>query len=131
MQNGNRKYWWKLMHNPFIILLALILLFFLARAAWNVHRSANAVSAKLAQAQAEEERLEAEQQTLSAKISDISTPEGLESQLRLKYRAVKEGESVAVIVNTDQASGSESIEASSTDNNKVGLWDHFLGFFGL
>ena len=115
------------MHNPLMMLIALALLVFLARAAWNVHRSASTVSAKLSQAQAEADKLTAEQQSLSSQIGDLSTPEGLEAELRMKYRAVKTGESVAVIVTDDQASSSDDT-ASST---QAGLWDRMLGFFGL
>jgi len=115
------------MHNPLMMLIALALLFFLARAAWNVHKSADSVSVKLSQAQAEEEKLKAEQSDLSAQVYKLSTPSGLESELRTKYRAVKEGESVAVIVNDDQATSSSATNTSTTN----GWWNKLLGLIGL
>jgi len=125
------------MHNPLMMLIALALLFFLARAAWNVHRSAGLVSTRLSQAQAEKDKLDAEKQSLSSKIGDLSTPSGLESELRIKYRAVKEGESVAVIVNKDQTTSSSSpsnlLNSSNSSNlsRQMGWWDKMLSMIGL
>ena len=121
------------MHNPFVTIIALTLLFFLARAAWNVHRSAASASVRLSQAKAEQSTLEAEQKDLSVKIDGLSTPSGLESELRTKYRAVKEGESVAVIVKNDQATSSSAVmsTASVQSASSANWWDRTLEFFGL
>ncbi len=114
------------MHNPFITIIALALLFFLARSAWNVHRSADLISNKLSQTEEEADKLRLEQQSLSAKVDNLSTPDGIESELRVKYRAVKDGESVAVIVNNDQASTSNVVAVP-----EKGWWESFIGWFGF
>ncbi len=122
------------MHNPFITILAFVLLFLLARAAWNVHHSANSVSTKLSQAQAEEDKLESEKSDLSGKIAELSSPSGIESELRMKYRAVKDGELVAVIVsntNNSQSTGSVPDDSGISTSGSGSLWSRFLGFFGL
>ena len=121
------------MHNPFVTIIALTLLFFLVRAAWNVHRSAASASVRLSQAKAEQSKLEAEQKDLSVKIDGLSTPSGLESELRTKYRAVKEGESVAVIINSNQATTSSTAPSgqSTVSQPSANLWDRTLEFFGL
>lgn len=127
MQNSNRKYWYRLMHNPFVAIVALVLLFFLARSAWNMHRSADSVSTKLAQRSSELEKLREDQANLSAKIDSLSTQTGIESELRTKYRAVKAGESVAVIVGEDQTASS----GLATSTETKGWFDGVLGWFGL
>lgn len=117
------------MHNPLVMIVAVVLLFFLARAAWNMHRSAATVSTKLAQADAELDKLQSEQQNLSSKIDDLSSPSGIESELRTKYRAVKEGESVAVIVSDDSGASASSSGATSTEQRS--WFGKMLGWFGF
>ncbi len=139
-KTGNRKYWWRLLHNPFIMILGLAILFFVARAAWNVHKSATTVSLKLSQARSEKERLLMEQKNLSSKIDELSTPGGLESELRMKYRAVKAGESVAVIVGSGTPGTSSELGVTGQESGSGtgsgageggGFWSRVLGLFGL
>ena len=115
------------MHNPIVMIVALVLLFFLARSAWNMHRAADLASAKQAQTNMELEKLRANQESLSARIDSLSTPVGLEAELRTKYRAVKDGESVAVIVNTGDTT-TTPVEASAKNS---GWFDRVLSWFGL
>jgi hypothetical protein len=85
----------------------------------------------LSQAQAELAGLEQQKESLSDSISYLSTPAGMEAELRDKYHAVKAGESVAVIVDDASSSSSSgaSSEASSTPSS--GWWSGLLNFIGF
>lgn len=124
MRNSN-TFWHTLISSPITLVLALVLLVFLTRAAWNVHRSADVASAKLSQAQSEVDDLKAQQSNLSEKINYLSTPAGVETELRTKYRAVKQGESVAVIV------GEDATTSVATSTQEIGWWGRVLQFVGL
>ncbi|MES2215848.1 MAG: septum formation initiator family protein [Patescibacteria group bacterium] len=126
MKYGNRSPWKKYVTSPITLALLIIILVVLVRATSNISHKAELGAAKLAQAQAEYQKLEDRQADLSTKVTHLSSEDGLESEIRAKFRAVKEGESVAVIVDDQQAA---VVEATSTV--KVGWWKKFMGFFGL
>ncbi len=127
MAYGNRSPWKRFIYSPAGILIGCIGLFILVRAAWNIHEKAAAAGERLAQAQSELSSLEQQKKSLSDSIAYLSTPAGVEATLRDKYHAVKQGESVAVIV--DDSSGDASSTASSTTSES--WWGRFLGFLGF
>ena len=101
----------------------------------------NRVRAKLAnerlsQAQAQYAKLEDSQAKLSNEVTELSSPGGIEADLREKYHAVTPGESVAVIVdspsgndsNADQSAGALNVSTTAPAGN---WWHRFLDFFGL
>jgi cell division protein FtsB len=125
---NSKSFWGQIFSSPISLILVMILLFIVARAAWNMKKSASSVSTKLAQTNSELIKLEQEKAELSARISSLSSPAGIESELRTKYRAVKEGESVAVIVDSNSTATPDLENASVGEKS---LWSKFLGFFGL
>jgi hypothetical protein len=127
MKYGNRSPWKRFIYSPAGIIIGCIGLFILVRAGWNIHEKALVAGDRLAQAQAELANLEQQKTSLSNSISYLSTPSGMEAELRDKYHAVKEGESVAVIVD-DSSTGSSST-ASSTP--KGSLWRKLMDFIGF
>ena len=131
MKNRHHSFWQSLVSSPFMFIAGLIILVFLTRAAWNIHKSDEAVSIKAAETQAEIDRLEAQKTDLSGKIDQLSSTGGIESELRTKYRAVKEGESVAVILDDSTGSASSTVAgnggvASSTSGQS--WWSRFWPF---
>ena len=117
-----------------VLVLTIILFVILARAAWGMYDKARGSERRLAQAEAELKRLEERQSELSGRINYLSTDQGVEAELRTKYRAVKEGESVAVIISDpNQVNG--PILSSSRDrldlSDHFGWWDRILDFLGL
>ena len=127
MKYGNRSPWKKFIYSPAGIIIGCIGLFILVRAGWNIHEKAAAAGDRLTQAQAELASLEQQKTSLSNSISYLSTPAGMEAELRDKYHAVKEGESVAVIV--DDSSGDASTTTSSTPSES--LWGRLMDFIGF
>ncbi|MFA6553992.1 MAG: hypothetical protein WCS89_00600 [Candidatus Paceibacterota bacterium] len=134
MKYGNQSIWKKLISSPITLLGFLILFFFLFRAAWSVHEKAVLSELKLKTAQIELNKLEAHQRDLSNQIGYLSTEQGIEAELRTKYRAVKEGELVAVIVDNNQnvaniSAVTATTTATTTESNGWGR--RLLRMFGL
>ena len=113
--------------SPITLVVAAIVLVVLAKATWSIHQKVLVSATKLTQAQAELNKLQSRQQTLSAEVSRLSTDQGIEAELRTKYRAVKEGESVAVIL--DDSNAAAIATASTTE--EVGWWHSLWSFFGI
>lgn len=94
-----------------IVLLAVIL-FFLARATYNVYKKDNESSANLARANASLSDTEARYAALTKEDARLKTEEGIEEEIRHKFQVSKEGEKVIVVVddqgNATTTSGSQS-----------------------
>lgn len=133
MKYGNQSVWKKFISSPITLLGFLVLFFFLFRAAWSVHEKAVLSELKLKTAQIELSKLEAHQRDLSNQIGYLSTEQGIEAELRTKYRAVKEGESVAVIVDNDNVANVSTIIATTTatTTESAGWGRRLLRMFGF
>jgi cell division protein FtsB len=127
MKYGNRSSFVKkrILSSPFTLFALVIVFVVLARAAWNIHGKAVLSDARLHEAQSELNKLHSRDVDLSAEVDRLSTPAGIEAELRSKYRATKNGESVAVIVD-DQVGN--AIEASSSETvSWLGKLLHAIG----
>ncbi len=96
----------------------------------------NSSVSKLETANAELAKLEDHQNSLANKIKYLSTDQGIEAELRTKYRAIREGESVAVIVENSQTANASQFASSSGDltsdkMTKKGWFGRLLQFVGL
>lgn len=132
MKYGNRSPWKRIFYSPVSIVIVCIIFILILHGAWGVHEKALIAQARLDQARAELADLQQQQSSLSASIAQLSTSDGIEAALREKYHAVKEGESVAVIVDTstsDNKNASTS-QAFSTSTPKS-WWGNILQFIGL
>ncbi len=114
MKYGKRSPWKKMLSSPFALIALVIVCGILVRATWNINQKASVGSVRLSHAQAEFSKLEQRKNDLSGKVNKLSNDEGLEAEIRTKYRAVKEGESVAVIVE-NQAAAAAGVVATSTE----------------
>lgn len=75
--------------------------------------------------QAELNKILERKKELAQSIDYLKTEQGIEAEIRSKFRVVKDGESVAVIVDDDKPT--TTIVASSSPS----LWQKFTGFFGF
>ena len=128
MKYGNKSLWKRLFYSPIGSLIGFIVLIFLIRGGLSIHQKALIAQIRLDQAQSELNNLQQQQQSLSNSISQLSTPAGIEAALREKYHAVKQGESVAVIVDDSVSTSSPSIASSTQESSWWGGW---LRIFGL
>ncbi len=126
MKYGNRSTWKKYAASPIALALLVVIVVVLIRATSNISHKAELGAARLAQAQAEYHKLTDRQTDLSTKVTQLSSEDGLESEVRAKYRAVKEGESIAVIIDDKKA---VVVEATSTV--QLGWWQSLLHRIGL
>ena len=134
MKPRNRSKWRAFVSSPFTLVAALVLLGFLAKAAWNIYGKAQLSQRRLDQAQSEIDKLTASQADLSAKTADLSTEAGIEAELSEKYRAVAPGESVAVIVDPATPGADRGTTASISGQPNVsahGWWGSLLRMIGF
>ena len=116
MKYGNRPVWQKIVRSPLMMIVGIVLFVILAKAVWNIHEKASISGARLDQAQNELQKLTERQDNLSAKVTFLSTDQGFESELRAKYLAVKDGESVAVILDPEVSTTSTSSSVVIQEN---------------
>lgn len=134
MKYGNRSLWNKIIGSPLATLVLILLTFILSRAVFNIYQKASTSEAKLAQARQELLKLTARENEVSTKVENLSTEQGIETEVRTKYHAVKQGESVAVIVDDSQGAnvGSASTSGSgSLSRPTSSWWRKVLRVFGL
>ena len=132
MKYGNRR-GKRFVSSPLLLIGLLIVFAFLAKAAWNIRHKAVVSAARLSAAEAELNKLTAHKKDLERHVGYLSSEQGIEAELRTKYRAVKDGESVAVIV--DDAETAAALMASSSavlpQVPKPSWWQNFLNAIGL
>ncbi len=105
----------KILYSPLVLTILTIVLLGLLSAVWGVYKKAQLSSDNLERERNELNKLTVRQQNLANSIDYLKTDQGVENEIRTKFRAVKEGEQVAVIVEDKQA----SVTATST---KKGFW---------
>ncbi len=129
MRYSKRSKWdfKRIITSPVACVVMAISLFVFIKATWNIHEKAVVSNERLSQAQNELTKLKIRQGDLSTKVSRLSSEAGLEAEIRSKYPAIKEGESVAVIVDDSQVAG--IIQATTTI--KVSWWSRLLHVFGI
>ncbi len=105
----------------YIILFIIVLL--LANSVWNIyfkHRDTRLERKKL---EREIATLEVQEAQLRAEIERLSTPQGVEEEIRSKFEVSKDGESVMVIVNPEED------DTDTSSRSKGGFWSNFFGIF--
>ena len=89
-------------YSPVTIIIFIIAIAFLARAAWSIHGKYDVSKDRLEQAKSQLAALKDQESDLSQSIARLSTASGTEEVIRTDFRVVKPGESLAVIIDNDQ-----------------------------
>lgn len=110
----------KFVYSPFTLLGLLILSVFMIQGVLGVYHKERISREKLEAARIELEKLEIRERGVAQSIEYLKTDEGVEGEIRRKFRAAKEGENIAVIL--DEGSASTTEEASSTHEESHGFW---------
>ncbi len=137
MKYGKRGIWKIIISSPITLVILIIFFLFLLKAVWSMKERLNGSYKRLETAQIELQKLEEHRSVLANKIQYLSTEQGIEAELRTKYRAVREGESVAVIVENDQVASVLQVSSSSESDvlqkveTKRGWFGKLLEFVGL
>lgn len=118
-----RKYK-RYLYTPVTMVILLIIIFFLARGVLSAREKERLSEERLARAKVEASELQAKYASTTREVNFLKTEEGVDAELRLKYRLVREGEGVAVIVDDNPASAAQSLR-------KISPWQKFWGWFGI
>ncbi len=129
MKYGNRppNYFKKIIHSQIMIVILLIICFILVKATWNIYQKTKITDERLSRTMDEIKKIEDRHKILSSKVSALSTDAGVEAEMRTKYRATKEGELVAVIV--DEKKNTDAATVSVAD--RPSFWQKIIGYFGI
>lgn len=114
----------KIMYSRTIIFGLFILLLFFIHATYGVYKKERITRINLEQVENEKANLDHRYQTLEKSVAYLQTDEGVESEIRNKFRAVKPGEQVAIIVNTD-------IKKETVVKKDMSFWMKIKDFFGI
>ncbi len=106
----------KILYSPIVLLLLAILFVLLFRGVWGVFQKERLSAQNLEKERNEFEKLAQREKTLAASLDYLKTDQGVENEIRTKFRVVKGEEQVAVIVDS-QATGTE--ETATTTH---GFW---------
>ncbi len=114
----------KILYSPIIVLILAIIFVLLIRGAWGVYKKEKLSSQNLRQDQIELEKIIARQNGLASSLDYLKTEQGVESEIRSKFRAVKEGEKVSVII--DDSKSEATATATTTEK---GFWSKMFNWF--
>ncbi|MEK7184885.1 MAG: hypothetical protein AAB683_01990 [Patescibacteria group bacterium] len=88
----------KIIYSPISLILLSIVFILLVKGVIDVYKKEKLSINNLKQEQIEYEKLQVRKKTLNSSLEYLKTEQGIENEIRVKFRAVKEGEQVSVIV---------------------------------
>jgi cell division protein FtsB len=106
----------KVLYSPIIVLILAILFVILFRGAWGVYKKDKLSHYNLDQEKKELDKIMKRQESLETALAYLSTDRGVESEIRSKFRAVKQGEKISVIIDDEKP------EATSSTTTKKSFW---------
>jgi cell division protein FtsB len=88
----------KILYSKFSIVVLLLVFIFVAKAGYNVYKKQADSYENRIGAEKELNELKARQAALASEIERLGTPEGIEEEIREKYKVAKENENMVIIV---------------------------------
>jgi cell division protein FtsB len=123
---NRKKTYKKYIYSPFALLSLLFVFLVLLKALWGVYAKERRSAAYLEREQGEYSRVMDRKKELAQAVDFLKTDQGVEAEIRSKFRVVKEGEEVAVIIG-DEAT-TTSVQATTTP---PGFFKRIFGIFGF
>lgn len=117
----------RIIQSPLALVFLCIILVILAKAAWRVYHKENLSRENLERQEAELLKLSSREEDLKKSIEFLKTEEGVESEIRSKFRLAKEGESIAVILD-DGASNTAQASVQGGIGETSSFWQKLLKF---
>ncbi len=114
-------------YSPISLSVLFLIFIIILRSVFNVYSKEKISKINLEKEKIEYEKMSSRKDNLLNSIDYLKTDDGVESEIRNKFRLVKEGESVTVIVNNDSMS-SISIGTSTKIKSKSLLSSIFEWF---
>ncbi len=113
----------RVMYSRTMLVVLLVVLVLVSKGTWNVYGKMESSRENFEKSERELEKLKTRQSALANQIDYLKTDQGIESEIRQKFRVVKEGEEIAVIVDDVQ----KVSEATTTPQKS--LWTKFKSIF--
>lgn len=106
----------KILYSPIVLLILGIIAVLLLRGSLGVYNKHKISEQNLERERFELQKLISREENLVSSLDYLKTDQGVENEIRSKFRAVKEGEKVAVIIDD------KSPASSSTTTQEHGFW---------
>ncbi len=101
----------KVIYSPITLIFLTIIFISLLKGVWNVQKKTELSSSNLEKEKIELQKLVTREQNLASSIDYLKTEQGIESEIRTKFRVAKDGEMVAIII--DDKIGTSSLATST------------------
>lgn len=106
----------KVIYSPITLILLAILFISLLKGVWNVKKKSEFSLSNLEKERIELQKLVTREQNLASSIDYLKTEQGIESEIRTKFRVARDGEMVAIIIDDR---GSTSTSSTSTPERSL------------
>ena len=116
----------QILYSRVVLVLLLFGVLFLGTAALNAWETAHETAEKKAEAVMELALLEEQEKELQKKIAQLSTPEGIEAEIRRKFDVGEPGEGVVILVELPSEVATSTPQEESKDVLKT-----VLSWFGF
>lgn len=103
----------KALYSKGVLFIVFLLLILAAKATWGVYSKEHQSESALKRVESELAALEAREETLTANISRLKTPEGVEWQIREQFQVAKPGERMVVLIDEKGKVESEEVQERS------------------
>ena len=117
----------KILYSPIVLIILFIIFVILTRSLWGVYEKERISSENLSKEKTELEKLSLREKDLASALEYLKTDQGIENEIRSKFRVVREGEKVAVIVGEEATNIKEQLPTVSTTTPS--LWYKILNWF--
>ncbi|MFA5841983.1 MAG: septum formation initiator family protein [Candidatus Paceibacterota bacterium] len=114
----------KILYSRPVLILGAAILMYLSFAAYSMYQKAAETGGNREMALLEQAALEAKQNQLEEQISRLKTTRGVEEEIRKKFRVVKGGESVIIVVDdkTDGQGAAASLSGLTPFFEMIKSW---------
>ena len=92
----------KIVYSWPILILLLIIVLLIGKSVWGVYKSEKISSDNKLLSEKKYEELEERSKLISSEIEMLKTEKGIETEIRDKFRVAKEGEQLAIIINSGE-----------------------------
>ena len=126
-QVNNKKTYKKIIYSPFTLFLIFVVLLILLRALWGVYKKEQTSEQYLEQEQQQLTSITSRQKELAQSVDYLKTDAGVEAEIRSKFRVVRDGESIAVLIDNDAS----TTPKTATTTVQKSWWRSFWDSVGL
>lgn len=107
----------KIIYSPISLIVLFLIFVFMLRGVIKIYNKNELSVNNLNQEKVELEKLREREKKLNSSIEYLKTEQGIENEIRLKFRAVRDNEEISVIIDDIK----ENV-ATTTQETKKGFW---------